>query len=512
MKKILEKILLLKNLIFFDKNEKIFLKDRIKISNKKKRINIIFQCFNDYYQILYLKKLIKENSYQNNFYGIWPHVIHPYPYYINNITFIIQQAKNIIFFTLLRRKWLRFYRTINVEEIINLEKINFLRYFSLRKEAKLIFQNIKNKKDILNIKIKKVKVGDLIYDTYLRFRCVPTPNIKDKFLFKIILKTIIMIDNLTKFLRENKIESYFTTYTSYIHHGVPARFFIENNVNVYSSVKSYMNNYINKLSKNHFKHAKKYSNFDKDFKKLKNKNSKIIFAKKELVKKFKGKYERQAINLKVNTFKQPVKNYKYLDKLDGVVFLHDFFDSSHETKFTAFEDYYEWTIFTLEFILKNKLNIGVKLHPNTKPESLYTNNIIKNRYKGIIWVNTNLSNLSIFNKKNIKFGVSVVGTVLQELCFFNKYPVFLGENPISSFNIAPQIKNKQEYKNALLHGKKYKLKKNAKEQICKLYYMYIVHQKNYFPSKIAKKINIKGIDSTSSKDFIEYNKKINKDT
>ena len=43
------------------------------------------------------------------------------------------------------------------------------------KEKFLIFKDkIKTKKDILDIKINNVELGDLIYDTYLKFKKKPT--------------------------------------------------------------------------------------------------------------------------------------------------------------------------------------------------------------------------------------------------------------------------------------------------------------------------------------------------
>tara|TARA_A100001015_G_C15044400_1_gene742437 strand:- start:3269 stop:4810 length:1542 start_codon:yes stop_codon:yes gene_type:complete len=505
--KLKNKIIFYRKQLFLDKNEKFFFDNKISNSFIKKKI--IFECFNDYYTLLMFKTLIKENFPKENFFGIWPHVIHPYPHHVKNYFSIIHTIKNLIFFSLIKRKWLGFYENLGISNIIKIDNIKYKDKISLKKNAYKIFINLKNKKDVLKIKINCIPVGDLIYDTYLRFKSVPTLDIKDKFLFKIIYKAIVMIHALNKFYKLNPVEIYFTSYSSYIHHGIPVRFFLNKKVKVYSCVKKYLNNSINRLTLSHYRHSKNFLNFKNDFEKLKNKNIKIRYAKSLLNKKFKGINEKSAINLKVNTYKLPIRNYKYFDNINGVLFLHDFFDAPHDLKFSLFEDFYEWAIFTLDFIEKHNLKIGVKFHPNTKPESLHVNNYLKSKYKNIIWIDTKISNLSLFNKKNIKFGVSVGGTVLHELVFYKKYPIYLAENPISSFKIVPQINSLKAYKDALINGHKKKISKKSKIEICKLYYMYIVNQKNAsnINIKISNEIDLKAIKDTSY-DFFKFNKMI----
>ena len=47
----------------------------------------------------------------------------------------------------------------------------------------MVFKNIKSKNDVLNIKLNSIKVGDLIYDGYLRENRLSTIDIKSiKFL------------------------------------------------------------------------------------------------------------------------------------------------------------------------------------------------------------------------------------------------------------------------------------------------------------------------------------------
>ena len=71
----------------------------------------------------------------------------------------------------------------------------------MKNRADKLFKNIKNKKEVLNLHIDEIYCGDLIYDSYIRFRNKPTVDINDLFLKKLIYLSILSI----KCLRDYKI-------------------------------------------------------------------------------------------------------------------------------------------------------------------------------------------------------------------------------------------------------------------------------------------------------------------
>ena len=70
----------------------------------------------------------------------------------------------------------------------------------VRETYSKIKSNISSKEDILKIEIEGVVLGDLIYDTYLRFASKPTVNIEDPYLDKIIIESINIYFNCKKTL------------------------------------------------------------------------------------------------------------------------------------------------------------------------------------------------------------------------------------------------------------------------------------------------------------------------
>ena len=87
---------------------------------------------------------------------------------------------------------------------------------------------------------------------------------------------------------------------------------------------------------------------------------------------------------------------------------------------------------------------------------------MKNRFPGISWIDSKVSNRSIFNS-NIKYGVSAYGTVLSELAYFNKVPICCGDNPCSNYDFIFEAKNKLDYDKLIKNGLKIKLPDDSKQ-------------------------------------------------
>ena len=129
------------------------------------------------------------------------------------------EIKSNFYFSLLKKKFINLYEPLSLKNTFDFNTIA-LKYLDEKKikKAKIkshkIFTNIKNKKDVLSLKINNIYCGDLIYDTYIRFRNFPTVYIKDNFLEKIIFKSVVLIfamKELQKYLNLNiYIQTFYT--------------------------------------------------------------------------------------------------------------------------------------------------------------------------------------------------------------------------------------------------------------------------------------------------------------
>jgi hypothetical protein len=238
----------------------------------------------------------------------------------------------------------------------------------------------------------------------------------------------------------------------------------------------------------------------------------LEFSKNDLFKRFskKKKFKSHLSYLLIDTYNVKKISNEEINKLrniDGVLFLQDFYDSPHDWGNLVFNDYYIWTIFTLNIIRKYKLKIAIKPHPNSwynSPDSIGLYERLKKRYRNIIWLNKDLPNKLIFKK--IKFGISATGTVLFELAYHNIKAVSCGDHPGKDFNFTINAKSKDEYRSILLNIDQISKPSCSKKNLLIYNYIYFHFNMDAFKN-VARKIELKKIDFNKSISLLEFNKK-----
>jgi len=472
-----EKFLLFYNLKLTILEKKIIKNcEFVKIDHNKK--NIFFEIIPDYYYLCYYKALFSDSRFKRyNKIGIWTYFL-PTNNNRNFFLFILQRIYQVFYYFFLKKKWIKLYKVIGFSKCINLTKSDFFYKKNYLKKNK-----IKKKHNLLSLKYKNILIGDLIYDTYLRFRNYPTIDLKDEFLNYLIIKSYEINNDVNRLIKKYNPKIYFTGYTTYMHHGLPTRFFLSRNIKVYSG-KNYVQ--LNqKLTKSYFSHHPNHKNFMSSFEKLNDKKKIIQFSKKNIAIKYNSNNKNIPNYLKLNPYKPNQKLEKiFLNKLkniQGVLFLQSFQDAPHSWGKMIFPDFYTWCIFTLNLIKKHKLPIAVKPHPNQKffIESMKMPNLItrlKKRYKDLVWLDERLNNKFIF--KFIKYGISASGSILFELALFNKIAISCGDHPGRYFNFTIEAKNQSDYKKLLTKPIKQLKKKTDLQSLYIFNYMYYIHSRS----------------------------------
>jgi hypothetical protein len=393
-----------------------------------------------------------------------------------------------------KKKWHRLYRTLGVSSQIRVNEIPFARKFGMMKNAWRIWRSLKSKEDLLNLHIKGYYCGDLIYDTYLRYRVQATVNVSSVSVLYFIYETNCTIEACERLVERNKIQDYFTSYTTYIQHGIPVRVFLKHNVNVYAAGN--LQQRLKKLTLDDYYQTATHKNYLKTFNTLSEKSERIAIGKSMLQNKFKGAIDQSTSYMKSSAFNPSGGQPKEALKFDGVIFLHDFYDSPHIYSSLLFPDFYEWVEFTFKIVLKHKLNVGVKPHPNQTKESSRDIEYLKRKYPSIQWMNPNVSNAHILNSE-IKFGVSVYGTVLHELAYHGVIPICAGDNPHAAFNFVFFPKSQEEYENMILNYQKLTLPPDYQDQVATFYYMHNAFPKDQVNFDDSRLIGHSIIDDSS---------------
>jgi hypothetical protein len=401
-----------------------------------------------------------------------------------DLLFPIRVVYTLINNFLRKRKWDQLYLALGVSKQLQVNENPVLKKLGLFKDAWKVWRKINNKEELLNLHLKGYYCGDLIYDTYLRYRIRPTVNISSISLLYFIYVAHCTIKNCEQLVKTYKIHTYFTSYTTYIQHGIPVRVFLKYDVDVYSAGN--LQQRLKKLTQTDYYQTSTHKDYSKIFDTLSEKSDRIVIGNSLLQNKFKGVIDQSTAYMKSSAFSNSAEQANETLNFDGVIFLHDFYDSPHIYANMLFPDFYEWVEFTFKVILKHKLNIGVKPHPNQTAESGRDIEYLKQKYPSVYWINPATSNVHILNS-GIKFGISIYGTVLHELAYHNIIPICAGDNPHTSFDFVFSPKSKEEYENMIINHRKLALPPDCQDQVAAFYYMHNVYPKgqiNFDDSKL----------------------------
>jgi hypothetical protein len=369
-----------------------------------------------------------------------------------------------------QRKWSRLYKALGINSFFNLEPIFWSKFLN-RIEARRIFLKLATKQDLLDLRLNGLACGDLIYDTYLRYRVQPTVDVKDPYLRHLIAKALDAQLAANKIFQRGRFEILLTNYTSYIQHGIPARVALECGVHVYSAGN--LSQFFKRLSLEDSLHTTEHWSYKERFAKLEDQGLARSQAKNMLKTRFAGGVDKATLYMKSSAFTNSKASMP--SGIEGVVFLHDFFDSPHCHRSMLFPDFLDWIRYTLGVIEEYRLPIAVKPHPNQLAESREVVAKLQEEFPSICWLPSNLSNRVIFDS-GIRCGISVYGTILHELAFHGIAAIAAGDHPHSAFDIAITPNTIEKYRQCLIHFRELRLSDNVQEEVLSFYYMHNIHK------------------------------------
>ncbi|QFY62018.1 hypothetical protein FZ934_17415 [Rhizobium grahamii] len=362
-------------------------------------------------------------------------------------------------------KWKRLYHAIGVRSFVNLE-VSPLTSLSNFRQANRIWRGLKSKEDVLAISLNGTDCGTLIYDTYLRYRVQPTVNVSDRYLRMLIVQALNAQAAIRRHLAKGRFDRLYTNYASYIQHGIPVREALRAGVEVYACGN--LSQVYKKLAVDDPLHTEPHWHYVERFAGIADKHAARSQAEAVLEKRFAGGIDKATAYMKTSAYAAGAPG-ALSDGIEGVVFLHDFFDSPHHFRHMLFPDFDNWVRFTLDTIVREKLPLAIKAHPNQLPESAVLVEQLKRDYPTVTFLDPKLSNAIIF-RSGIKCGVSVYGTVLGELAYHGIPALAGGDHPHIDFDIAITPISIEDYRQKLVGFRELKAPANAREQMLEFYY------------------------------------------
>ena len=342
----------------------------------------------------------------------------------------------------------------------------------------LLLKNIKNIKSLINLKIKKIDIGFLTYDSFMRYTGWHTAK---KINFRVILSfadALMAMDFYEKNFRNLKITYFVQAEKNFVPLGIFFQMFLLNKTHVFSKYgpsKITIRHYTNFNQRHLEKRSLSKKIFNEVFKNYKNQSIKIIDKEMSLrptfghlptwsPKKFKIKNELKV--MKKNSF------YKIFGwdnkKKIGTVFLHHLIDGNYRNgKRKIFKDNYTWAYQTIESIKKNdKINWIVKQHPS---EYYYQSKFnfsphvkeIEKKYQHIRLCPKDLDDATI--KSFTDIAITSHGTSGVEFPAFGVPAIYVEDCLFANIGCASKAKNLKHYK--LLLSNAHKMTKITKQKI-----------------------------------------------
>lgn len=347
----------------------------------------------------------------------------------------------------------------------------FRPFFDLkaRLKSRVLWERWRENENDLSLIIDGIEVGDLIVDSYLRFRPSAKFNLHDPFVKYIIWQALRNIFEAKKYFEKNKPMFYLSTYTSYIEHGITARIALQNKIPVYTFGD--IARFGKKITLEDSYHTINYSLFHRKFNELDKHQDRMSEAEAHLKKRLSGGIDPGISYMKKSAYSEIDSTLPSDFRGAVIIFLHDFYDNYHAYSDLIFQDFWQWICATIELLQKEGIKFFIKPHPNQINLNDAVISDLRKKYPNARWLPSTLSNLCIANSGMI-CGITAYGTVAHELAYMGIPTIGYGKHPHHSFGFCRTARTREEYFRMLKSPEVMPLSKiEMKSQALKFYYM-----------------------------------------
>lgn len=376
------------------------------------------------------------------------------------------------------------FSSFGMKKIIDVNKyLKIVDKSSIKNYYNFVIKNI-SKKKIINLKIKGVYIGDLLYDDYLRKKYVATIDVKNNDFLFFMLDFIKTFYAWYQYFRIEKVKAVIISHNTY-EYGIPLRIAQKMNIPVYMPDvgRTFYFNDKKKTSLDDVMSDEIFVSLSK-----KEKRNFINFSKKKIQKKFSSKmssfveYSKRfikTIDIKENKYLKKT-NFFPKDKIKILVACHCFYDSPHIFGKFFFNDFLDWLNELGRISEKTNYQWYLKKHPHSVNHAL-ANIILKNfvkKHKKFHIISETEDNRYL--SKNVDFVLTVHGSVAYEYAYLNK-PVILAGSPLylKNYKFCIKAKNRKDYIDTLINLSKLKYNNINKNEIYFFYFIYNLCVENF---------------------------------
>lgn len=340
-------------------------------------------------------------------------------------------------------------------------------------QAEQHWKRLRTSPEPVSLNVEGIEVGDLLVDSYLRFKPSPEFDVHDPFVRRLIWQTLKDVRRANAYFNQRKPAVYLTSYTTYLEHGIPARAALNAGVPVWSFGN--LNQFGKKLSLENSFHTSDFSGYRSTFESLDGQAEKLELAREQLELRLSGGIDAATSYMRKSAYGQ--SDAELPPGLAGavVVFLHDFYDSPHVYPDLVFDDFWRWICCTIDVLQTAGTPFFLKPHPNQIALSDEALSRLRRKYPELQWLPQGISNVQLA-KAGIACGVTVYGTVAHELAYLGIPSIGCARHPHHTFEFCRTAHTAVDYQAmlktpALLPGSKDEMQREA----LAFYYMHNIY-------------------------------------
>jgi len=338
--------------------------------------------------------------------------------------------------------------------------------------SRAIWRHERLNPDISKVQILNVQVGDLIIDSYLRFRPSPRLDMADPFVLWLIWQAHRDIRRARAYFRTRRPKLYLTSYSTYVDHGIAVRVALQEGVRV----RSFGNftQFGKELSSSDWFHTPATTNYKSVFETLDRQDERRAEAEQQLRVRLSGGIDPATSYMRASAYAG--EGGPPPDATGAVVvFLHDFYDSPHVYDELIFPDFWTWTCFTIDTLQQQGRKFFVKPHPNQIQLSDAVLGQLREKYPALPLLSANVSNARLAAAGMI-CGVTVYGTVGHELAYLGIPTIACAKHPHHSFDFCRTARTLEQYTEYLRTAEALPIsKEQMRHQALEFYYMHNLH-------------------------------------
>jgi hypothetical protein len=335
--------------------------------------------------------------------------------------------------------------------------------------ARQLWKALRSNDDLAALEYGGIRIGDLVIDTYLRFRPCVSINLADRYLLMVIASGLKDVDIAFAYFRRARPAAFLTIYASYLQHGVPVR------VAVACGTKTVLfgnlQEFATAASADHLVHTKASAGYAQGFAALPRQDEKLEAAAQALEMRLSGGIDPATAYMKKSAYAVTLHEVPDV-RGAAVIFLHDFYDSLHIYSWTLFHDFWDWVCTTIDALEDAGQPFWIKPHPNQNAQSSAEIAALRRRYPNSRFLPPEITNRQLADA-GMACAITVYGSVAPEMAFMGVPSISSGASPHVSFGAFGLARNRSDYRRMLaaIPGAAHE-KDQLRRQACAFYHMH----------------------------------------